>query len=375
MRIEEFKKWLKKSGYKDTVINSRAVNCNKVSRYEGDLDLLFAKDECADLLARLNYTTDDERHNRVTKHKVPIDGNKRTGSATLKSAVCLYVEFLKGSIKTVKTVDTWTRTSGEKTEKKNDWPVWNAPTDDECYQLAQVSTRYIRFLSPEIVKAVVEDNEKNKDFFLEYLKKYHINPNLYLWEKSSCSFPGIRRYAGSSEISAYRKRSEIESIKDAIALDDNDFPKHLWSFIFRNAQFSKFGPNGYSLAHLVDHKDDKNRYEDEFDFEDGHKPQKACYGLYTCASNAVYIPSNLMKPTDFNGAIRNLLFKKALSLYGSFCNIVPPSMKIKNIEDPKWNIDKFKWADPVGTVDNVQNFLKFRKMKIERLLNKIEDKG
>lgn len=108
----------KKTGYKDTVVNSRAGNCNKVSKYEDDLDLLFAKDGCADLLARLNYTTDDERNKRKTKHKVPIEGNKRTGSATLKSAVSLYVDFLKGSVKTAKTVDVRTRASGEKVEKK-----------------------------------------------------------------------------------------------------------------------------------------------------------------------------------------------------------------------------------------------------------------
>lgn len=369
MKIEEFKKWLKKCGYKDTVIKSRAGNCNKVSEYEGDLDQLFAKDKCADLLARLKYTTDDERNNRNTKHKIPIDGNKRTGSATLKSAVLLYIDFLNGTTKTAKTVDTQTRVSVGKKEKRNDWPVWDAPTDDECYQLAQITTRYIRFLSPKIVEAIVEDNEKNMDFFLNYLRKYNINPNLYLWEKSSCCFPGIRRYAGSSEISAYRKRSEIESIKDAIRLDDNDFPKQIWSFVFRNTQFSKFGPTGYSLAHLVDHKDDKNRYEEEFDFIDGHDTKKAFYGLYTCASNAVYIPSNLMKPTDFNGAIRNILFKKALSLYGSFCNIVPLDMKIKDTEDPKWNIDKFEWAEPVGSMENVESFLKYRKQKIETILN------
>ena len=359
MRIEDFKKWLKKSGYTDSTVKTRAGNCNKVSKYEGDLDLLFVKDECADLLARLNYTTDDERNNRKVKHKVPINGNKRNGSATLKKSVNLYVEFLKGTVKMVKTAVS---RGGE--EKKNDWPLWDAPTDDECYQLAQISTRYIRFLSPEIVGAIVEDNEKNKDFFFEYFRKYSINPSLYLWEKSSCCFPGIRRKVGDSE----SKKDKGKSIKDAIKLDDNDFPKHLWSFVFRNAQFSKQGPIGYNLAHLIDHKDDKNRYEEEFDFEEGRKSQKAFYGLYTCASNAVYVPSNFMKPTDFNGAIRNLLFKKAQSLYGSVCDIAPPNMKIKDISDSKWNIDKFKWADPVGTMENVEKFLKYRKRKIEEIL-------
>ena len=43
-------------------------------------------------------------------------------------------------------------------------------------------------------------------------------------------------------------------------------------------------------------------YRYEFIFTDNHVFDKPFYGLYTCASNSVYIPSNLMKPTDFNGA-------------------------------------------------------------------------
>ena len=45
--------------------------------------------------------------------------------------------------------------------------------------------------------------------------------------------------------------------------------------------------------------------------------------------NSVYIPNTLMKPTDFNGAIRNLLVRKAESLYGKYCNLVPTYVKTK----------------------------------------------
>lgn len=254
--------------------------------------------------------------------------------------------------------------------RKSDWPKWEQPSDDDCFALAQMTTKYIRFLSPDIIKAVVEDNEKIKQIIWKFLESKNINPELYLWEKSSCCFPGVRRYAGSSEISAYRARSEIADIEDAVKLDDNDYPKQLWSFIFRGAQFGKFGPDGYSLAHLVDHKKDKNRMSEEFDFANGHKFDKPFYGLYTCASNSVYIPNNLMKPTDFNGPIRNLLFRKAESLYGVCCNLVPPYAKPKNIYDnDKWNIENFEWAEPVGSLDNIQAFLEFRQERLKKIFN------
>ena len=254
-----------------------------------------------------------------------------------------------------------------KKDKKNDWPKWDLPTEDETYQLAKICTKYIRFLSPVIVKKIVENNELLRASVCEKLESKGINSELYFWEKSSCCFPGIRRYAGSSEISAYRKRSEINSIEDALALDDNDYPKQIWSFIFRGSQFSKFGPIGYSLAHLVDHKKDKNRMAEEFSSEDKNAFEKPFYGLYTCATNSVFIPNNLMKPTDFNGQIRNLLFRKAESLYGSFCNLVPTSIKLNKNIDTKWDINNFEWAEPTGTTDNIEAFLNFRKNKLELL--------
>lgn len=250
---------------------------------------------------------------------------------------------------------------------KNDWPKWDLPTEDETYRLAQICTNYIRFLSPVIVQKIVESNELIRDKVCEKLESKGIKSELYFWEKTSCCFPGIRRYAGSLEHAVFKKHSTLESIEDAIALDDNDYPKQIWSFIFRGAQFSKFGPDGYGLAHLVDHKKDKNRMSEEFSSEDIRAFEKPYYGLYTCATNSVFVPNNLMKPTDFNGEIRNLLFRKAESLYSSFCNLVPTSIKLNKNTDNKWNINNFEWAEPVGTTDNIEAFLNFRKNKLELL--------
>lgn len=364
MKIEEFRKWLSSQGFKPNVVNTRVGNCITVCNYEGDLDKLYAKDGCQDLINRLCYSTQDEKNNAPVRHKIPINGNQRTGSATLKQAVKLYIQFLNNETLSVKTTQ-------QKNSHKSDWPVWELPTDEECYQLAKIITKYVKFLNPEIISRIVSENEKLSSSFYSKMKSNGINPELYIWDKNSCCFPGVRRHAGSSEIAAHRKRMEMSSIEDAIALDDNDYPKQIWSFIFRDSQFSKYGPSGYSLAHLIDHKKEKNRMDDEFIFTDNHVFEKPFYGLYTCASNSVYVPNNLMKPTDFNGSIRNLLIRKAESLYGSFCKLVPSYVKVKEPIDSKWNIENFEWSEPVGTIDNLNDFFSFRNKKLDEIFNKL----
>ena len=78
---------------REPTIGSRISNCRRVERYEGDLDEHFRSDQCQNLLWQLTYSTDDQNRNRTPKHRIPIDGDVRTGSATLKQAVALYVQF------------------------------------------------------------------------------------------------------------------------------------------------------------------------------------------------------------------------------------------------------------------------------------------
>ncbi|GHV10325.1 hypothetical protein FACS1894162_3810 [Bacteroidia bacterium] len=92
MKEKAFKEWL---GHRflSTVVNSRIANCKNVEKYYNDLDTHFEKDRCEKIISELAYSTDDQRENKETKHPIPIDGNKYTGSATLKQAVRRYVEF------------------------------------------------------------------------------------------------------------------------------------------------------------------------------------------------------------------------------------------------------------------------------------------
>jgi hypothetical protein len=237
--------------------------------------------------------------------------------------------------------------------------------------MAHLAMPFVRFMNPDIVRAVVEDNESHRIRWIEDLQARKIDPAAYLWERSPCAFPGVRRHAGSQEIAAHRGHMRMDENKNlnALDLDDNDYPKQIWSFIFRGTQFAKFGPKGYSLAHLADHKVHGNRFNQEFEVSGGIGIVRPLYGLYTCPSNTVYISSSLIKPTDFVGDIRALLIRRAQELYGAFCQILPPFLRIPKTHSPEWDLREFRWGDPVGTKEHIQAFLRFRKEQMAKLTN------
>lgn len=371
MKSEEFRVWLREvKMMKSSTANSRVKNCEVVERYEGDLDTLFVKDKLSELLKRLTYSKTDERNNAPQSHNIPIDGDIYTGTATYKSAVTRYLEFKKypTTIPSHSHQEIMNTYHSEKFFLKSNvnmgWPAWELPSSSIILNLARMIIPYIRFLHPSIVEAVVEDNEKHRAIWTRNLIERNIDPDFYLWEKSSCAFPGIRRHSGSQEIAFYKKQIERKNfqINEALRLDDNTFPKHIWSFIFFNTPFKNKGPLGYSLAHLIDHKEYKNRNKYEFFVQQINNIK--FHGLYTCASNTIYSPNELMKPTDFNSDIRILFLNKIQDLYGNICNIIHPSFRVK---PSIWNIHDFDWAEPVGDLANIGHFLEFRHQTLESL--------
>ena len=83
-----FKTWLvEEYGLQESAAISRAANISTIERYYGDIDALLRKGGAQNLLNELSYSTEDERNGLPQKHRIPIRGNIRTGSATLKQAV------------------------------------------------------------------------------------------------------------------------------------------------------------------------------------------------------------------------------------------------------------------------------------------------
>ena len=361
MNEAQFFKWLCEK-FTGGTPNSRLSNCLRVEQHEGNLDDHFIKDRGASLINKLSYSKDDQRNNKKANHNIPIDGNTKdsiyNGTATLRQAVNLYFKFKSGE-KPKKTINR--RTSTIIRKKKTDWPVWKHPSDEELYEIIKLTAKYIKFLNPDIIYELVNDNKKHQDKWSKQLENRKIPSEIYIWENSPCAFPGVRRYSGSKEIAYFRKHTELPNnkIEYAVKLDDNDYPKQIWSHIFRKNKFQKYGPKNYALAHLADHKKFNNRLFSEFDVQ---KPteQHKLFGLFTCPTNTAYIPTSLLRPTDFSPAIRRLLINKSQDLYGDFCNILPPWIKLLQEANDPWGHTHFQWSDPVGDIENIKLFLEYR---------------
>lgn len=352
-------------GLSEQTIQTRIGNCKTVEKYEGDLDDFYEHDQFEDLLSRLTYTTADQKAHTPLRHKIPISGDWKNGSATLKAAIKLYRQFKAYPEGIPPRSLQIPRTQRSTAPEASKWPKWPLPEDADELTLARIVARFAQFLKPEIVKAVVEDNVRQREGWSRNLEQLGIDPRAYLWPQSPCAFPGVRRYAGSTEIAIFRKRAE-GSIKNALALDDNDYPKHLWSFVLTGGKFQKRGPTGYALAHLGDHKHYGNRAAHDFEVVNGVKPSDL-HGLYTAPTNTVYLPTATIRPTDFSARLRNLLIRHAAALYGSFCELLPAWLSIPKNSRGEWELDQFDWPAPVGDPRCVESFLSFRNETMERL--------
>lgn len=76
-------------------IGSQVSTCRRVAEYEGNLDDHFAQDGLEGLLARLEYGRRDQKIGVKPRHRIPIDGDLTSVTATLKSAITLYARFCR----------------------------------------------------------------------------------------------------------------------------------------------------------------------------------------------------------------------------------------------------------------------------------------
>jgi hypothetical protein len=198
--IELFKVWLDEENVSDfRTIQSRISNCRTVENYEGDLEEHFIQDNGKSLLESLAYSAQDERNQIATNHKVPINGNLRTGSATLKQAVKLYMTFKESDFKPSENSNKPFDLKQSLEEEIDNIEVWNNFSYEKDLKNSMVSQ--ISELFPEY-KIFGENNEgvefliggKRIDILLE-----KNNGNLLAIELKS----GIANYKVFGQISMY----------------------------------------------------------------------------------------------------------------------------------------------------------------------------
>ena len=89
----KFERYLRERGLSEGTIGSSLSNCRRVEKHEEDLDQHFDRGRMDDLIGRLFYSAEDERSGRSPRHKIPIDGEVKNVSNTVRNAVKLYREF------------------------------------------------------------------------------------------------------------------------------------------------------------------------------------------------------------------------------------------------------------------------------------------
>jgi hypothetical protein len=376
VREAEFDAWLKNDyvGRSGTGLGehdraSRLWLARRVERFEGDLDTHYANDKMAGLLERLVYAYGDSVRGQAPRHTIPIERNAYKMTANFRHAASLYLKFRQGAGVAHSNERAHIPIVRGRVVGQRDWPAWEQPTEEVLLALARMVTPLVRFLHPDLVRAVVRDNAKSQAGWREALQTRGIYPDDYLWSDSATAFPGVRRYAGKAELRRFQQNQGTD-LEGVLRLDDNHYPKQIWSFTLRGRPFQNFGPEGYELAHLVDHKAYKHRGPEELVGPVGEFiGEYGLPGLFTSAANVAYVPTAYLRPTDFAGELRNLLQRRASELYGSFCRLLPGDLRFRPAASPAWETSAFTWAPAVGTTNHLAAFLEFRRTELQKMLD------
>lgn len=98
MKRELFRKFLTENSYDTTTVNNRIANVQNIENHYGDIDEYILSGKANSLLEELTYSKEDEENRIPQRHKVPIEGNIRTGTATLKHAFKLYLALYSSCV-------------------------------------------------------------------------------------------------------------------------------------------------------------------------------------------------------------------------------------------------------------------------------------
>ena len=382
MRDTDFEAWLerwyRKADGEPLDPRSRSgmqSNAGRVERVLGDLDDAWARDRGRALLARLQYSREDGARGRPPPSGVRIDGDVYNVLATMRRSAVLYFEFCsawpKGAPSPAAPAPSAASVPARPTVAapvpKAAWPLWPEPSTEDLLPLARTLARFARLLHPRVVEAIVAVNEARRAGWASALLDRGVDSDAYLWDLGPCAFPGVRRHTGSRETAEFHGHREADGRPTgALATDDNHYPKVIWSFVFRGKTFQNYGPPGYALAHLADHKDYGNRGSAEIGLADAGP--RSIPGLFTSPTNTAYLPTSLLRPTDHAAAVRNLLLRRAQHLYRPVAHLFPPPYVIPDGQSEVWSLDAFDWAEPVGTTEHVARFLDARRQAMEKLL-------
>ena len=92
----DYRQWLERQKYQSGTITAQMHRAGRVEDHYGDLDEHFDKDQMANLIEALSYSTNDKRRNRPNPSKIPFDGDVYNNLASYRDAVKRYRKFREG---------------------------------------------------------------------------------------------------------------------------------------------------------------------------------------------------------------------------------------------------------------------------------------
>lgn len=217
-------------------------------------------------------------------------------------------------------------------------------------------------LHPDIVSYITESNFSFKEVFQRYSHK-KLNIHEFLFNGSDCVFPGVRRPL-NRETNKAKWKNNIYN--DGTILNDNTYPRHIWSFLVNGKSYSSTNwkttsLNNFELAHIFGHKKEETELEKKSftRFDENKNP----HFLFTSASNVVLIPKGLTKPTDKNESIKLCYYQRHIDLYGeNFLHMSGFKQKLL----PEW-YNEINWIDPILPLDwkeKIDLLIKYREQHL-----------
>lgn len=253
-------------------------------------------------------------------------------------------------------------------KKKQPWPEWLPPSEEEQIAFARTLLSNVKILCPEIVQCVVANNNKHLQQWRDAFERLNIRPDIYLWENSPVTFPGIRRHSGKQEAQEFGKNTSVSGV-NGLVLDDNAYPKEIWSFVLRGCKYDRTNPKGFSLAHIVDHKDYRSKNKSELIGFHTSEEKHLYAGLYTSCANTIWTPNTLLKPTDHEGNLRLLLLQMIHKYYGTCCCLLPHGADFNfGLLEEKWKIENFPQPTTVGDIKMMDLFFDYRNEVLKKLM-------
>lgn len=234
------------------------------------------------------------------------------------------------------------------------------------FEICSILAQLAYHVHPAIVERIKTGNIAEYDYF-STLFRDKIDVSNYLFDGSACVFPGVRRYVAGQG----RRRSYNPSYRAII--DDNVFPRYIWSFLLSGRTYSgptwkDTGLGEFELAHVFTHKESEIEFEK--DFFDSMQSDLRPHSDFTCACNVVLLPKGTVRPTDNSPAIKAAFYMRYIELYGEDTLIGRSGFRKSLV--PDW-YGELKWNQPylpADWQDNIDQLLSYRTKRITHIMSR-----